>query len=305
MRRFIYIATIFFATITLAACTQGIDVEQQVGVGGDGLVKISFKTTIDGFEAVDVRAVDPDGIDIQNLTLFCFNEYGLFISTVRATITPDSSTSGVFEATIPQETGIIHFIANQNPNLYDENDFRGKSEASVIAAMEGASGVMIYWARFERDMTAGAPSINAQIAALPNGIELLRNQAKVSIANWNSEYLNVIGFVTTNRQAFGTVAPFHPEEGFVWPGSEPFVTLPQNTSLMSDITDIDTKAEDYLFESENDDQAPISVIIKGSVPGSSEQLYYRIVLIDENGDRIKIRRNCSYQINIVGELTYG
>ncbi|MBQ3209192.1 MAG: hypothetical protein IJB23_05180 [Alistipes sp.] len=305
MRRFIYIATIFFATITLAACTQGIDVEQQVGVGGDGLVKISFKTTIDGFEAVDVRAVDPDGIDIQNLTLFCFNEYGLFISTVRATITPDSSTSGVFEATIPEETGIIHFIANQNPNLYNENDFRGKSEASVIAAMEGASGVMIYWARFERDMTAGAPSINAQIAALPNGIELLRNQAKITIANWNNDYLNVIGFVTTNRQAFGTVAPFHPEEGFVWPGSEPFVTLPQNTSLMSDITDIDTKAEDYLFESENDDQAPISVIIKGSVPGSSEQLYYRIVLIDENGDRIKIRRNCSYQINIVGELTYG
>lgn len=305
MRRFIYIATIFFATITLAACTQGIDVEQQVGVGGDGLVKISFKTTIDGFEAVDVRAVDPDGIDIQNLTLFCFNEYGLFISTVRANITPDSSTSGVFEATIPQETGIIHFIANQNPNLYNENDFRGKSEASVIAAMEGASGVMIYWARFERDMTAGAPSINAQIAALPNGIELLRNQAKITIANWNNDYLNVIGFVTTNRQAFGTVAPFHPEEGFVWPGSEPFVTLPQNTSLMSDITDIDTKAEDYLFESENDDQAPISVIIKGSVPGSSEQLYYRIVLIDENGDRIKIRRNCSYQINIVGELTYG
>lgn len=305
MRRFIYIATIFFATITLAACTQGIDVDQQVGVGGDGLVKISFKTTIDGFEAVDVRAVDPDGIDIQNLTLFCFNEYGLFISTVRAAITPDSSTSGVFEATIPEQTGIIHFIANQNPNLYNENDFRGKSEASVIAAMEGASGVMIYWARFERDMTAGAPSINAQIAALPNGIELLRNQAKITIANWNSEYLNVIGFVTTNRQAFGTVAPFHPEEGFVWPGSEPFVTLPQNTSLMSDITDIDTKSEDYLFESENDDQAPISVIIKGSVPGSSEQLYYRVVLIDENGDRIKIRRNHSYQINIVGKLTYG
>lgn len=305
MRRFIYIATIFFATITLAACTQGIDVEQQVGVGGDGLVNISFKTTIDGFEAVDVRSVDPDGIDIQNLTLFCFNEYGLFISTVRATITPDSSTSGVFKATIPEQTGVIHFIANQNPNLYNENDFRGKSEASVIAAMEGASGVMIYWARFERDMTDGAPSINTQIAALPNGIELLRNQAKVSIANWNNDYLNVIGFVTTNRQAFGTVAPFHPEEGFVWPGSEPFVTLPQNTSLMSDITDINTKAEDYLFESENDDQAPISVIIKGSVPGSSEQLYYRIVLIDENGDRIKIRRNYSYQINIVGKLTYG
>ena len=279
--------------------------EQDIPISEPGYTNISFKTTIDGFDSVAVRAVDPDGLDIQNMTLFCFNNYGLFISTVRATIEANSTLSGVFNATIPEETSIIHFISNQNANLYNESDFRGKSEASVIAAMEGASGMMVYWARFEKDSSAGAPNINDQIAALPNGIELLRNQAKVSIANWNTDYLTVTGFVTTNRQAFGTVAPFHPVEGFVWPGSEPFVTMPQNTAIMSDITDINTKSEDYLFESENDDQTPISVIIKGRVPGSSEELYYRVVLVDDQGNRIKVRRNYSYVINIVGKLAYG
>ena len=302
MRRFIYIVAALFA-LTLTACTEGWG-EQDTPIVQEGYTNISFRTTVDGFESVAVRAVDPDGLDIQNMTLFCFNEYGLFISTVRATLVPESTTSGLFEATIPEQTSIIHFIANQNANLYNENDFRGKSEASVIAAMEGASGMMVYWARFEKDANS-SKNINEQIAALPNGIELLRNQAKVSIANWNSAYLNVTGFVTTNRQAFGTVAPFHPTEGFVWPGSEPFVTMPQNTAIMSDITDIDTKTEDYIFESENADQSPVSVIIKGSVPGSSEQLYYRVALIDDNGDRIKVRRNYSYVINIVGKLTYG
>ena len=306
MKRFIYSLTAILATVALStSCVQEFDVEQIVETP-EGFVKISFDASPEGFDAVNVRAVDPDGLDIQNLSLFCFSNYGLFIASVNATIVPDadSTTSGKFEAIVPEETHAIHFIANQNPNLYDDDDFRGKSEAEVIADMEGASGMMIYWARFVKDESLNT-DIAKQIAALPNGIELLRNQAKVSIANWNTPYLNVTGFVTTNRMAFGTVAPFSSTEGFVWPGNEPFVTLPRNTALMSDITDIDTKAEDYIFESANDDEHPISVIIKGSVPGSSQQLYYRVVLVDQNGDRILVRRNYSYVLNITGKLSYG
>ena len=304
MRKLIYFTTAFIAAMALTACTEDWQSIESVPAVKDGYVDISFKAAPEGFDTVSVRAVDPDGLDIQNIILFCFSNYELFITTVNAEIDTTTSTSGVFKATIPEETHIIHFIANQNSNLYNEEDFHGKSEAEVIAAMEGASGMMIYWARFEKNQSL-TTSINEQIAALPNGIELLRNQAKVSIANWNSQYLNVTGFTTTNRQAFGTIAPFHPVEGFVWPGSEPFVTMPRDKSLMSDITDVDNRTEDYIFESENDDSHPVSVIIKGSVPGSTEQLYYRVVLIDENGSRIPIRRNYSYVINIVGKLTYG
>ena len=304
MRKLIYIATAFIAAMALTACTEEWQSVESIPAAKDGYVDITFKAAPEGFDTVSVRAVDPDGLDIQNIILFCFSNYGLFITTVNAEIDTTTSTSGVFKATIPEETHSIHFIANQNSNLYNEEDFHGKSEAEVIAAMEGASGMMIYWARFEKDHSL-TTSINEQIAALPNGIELLRNQAKVSIANWQSPYLNVTGFTTTNRQAFGTIAPFHPVEGFVWPGSEPFVTMPRDKSLMSDITDVDNRTEDYIFESENDDSHPVSVIIKGSVPGSTEQLYYRVVLIDEQGNRIPIRRNYSYIINIVGKLTYG
>ena len=304
MKKLVNITLALLAVVALNSCSAQWQEAEQSAAVKDGYVDIAFKAAPEGFDTVGVRAVDPDGLDIQNIILFCFSNYGLFITTVGADIDSSTSTSGLFKATIPEETHIIHFIANQNPNLYNEEQFQGKSEAEVIAAMEGASGMMIYWARFEKNQSLST-SINEQIAALPNGIELLRNQAKVSIANWNSQYLNVSGFTTTNRQAFGTIAPFHPVEGFVWPGSEPFVTMPRDRSLMSDITDIDNRTEDYIFESENDDSHPVSVIIKGSVPGSTEQLYYRVVLIDDGGNRIPIRRNFSYVINIVGKLTYG
>ena len=300
----IYNIVLALLLLVSAVSCRSIELPEQSVEVPEGYVKIDFKAAPDGFDSVAVRAVDPDGLDIQNLTLFCFSNYGLFITTVNATLLTTHSTKGTFTAVIPEETHRIHFIANQNSNLYDEEKFRGKGEADVLAAMEGASGMMIYWARFEKDESLST-TISEQLTALPNGVQLLRNQAKVSIANWNNDYLIVKGFVTTNRQAFGTVAPFHPEEGFVWPGSEPFVTMPSNMSLLSDITDIDTKSEDYIFESENDSENPISVIIKGHLPGSTEELYYRIVLIDDNGDRILIRRNHSYVINIVGKLSYG
>ena len=105
MRRFIYIVAALFA-LTLTACTEGWG-EQDTPIVQEGYTNISFRTTVDGFESVAVRAVDPDGLDIQNMTLFCFNEYGLFISTVRATLVPESTTSGLFEATIPEQTSII------------------------------------------------------------------------------------------------------------------------------------------------------------------------------------------------------
>ena len=303
MRRFIHILVVAVVAILTGSCSQSGDIERLESIPS-GFVKVSFRATPEGFDRVDVRSVDPDGLDIHTMDLFCFSNYGLFITTINATLSTTTSTAGTFEAIIPEKTHRIHFVANHNANLFDEAAFRGKSEAEVMAAMEGASSMMIYWARFVKNEDSDK-TIDKQLQEIEGGIKLLRNHAKVSIANWTTDYLNVTGFVTTNRQAFGTVCPYSEEEGFVWPGTTPYVTLPENRSLLSDITDVDTAKEDYIFESKNDSEHPVSVIIRGSVPGSTEQLYYRIVLIDEDGDRILVRRNFSYVINIVGALTYG
>lgn len=272
------------------------------GDAPDGYVKVAFDVDVPEMTKVAVRAVDPDGVDIHNMTLFCFNPYGLFITAVDATLSPVTGVSGSFDAIIPEETKIIHFIANQNPGLYSDEDFVNKTEASVIADMEGASGMLIYWARFEA--SDNGETLKKELAA--NGaVQMIRNQAKVSIANWNTGYLNVTGFVTVGIHAFGTVAPHSNSEGFVWPGTQEYVTLPQNLALMSDIEDVNTKTEEYIFEHKNSSDNPVSVIIKGVQPGGDGELYYRVALVDSNGEQLLIKRNHSYVLNISGNLTHG
>ncbi len=298
----IILGSILCVISLLASCTEDSLWSNDANDATDGYIRVEFTTNIDNIQQVNTRSADPDGVDIQNLTLFCFNSYGLFITTVDASINKNSATDGTFKTEIPKETHIIHFIANQNSNLYNNKDFLNKNEEAVIADMEGASGMLIYWARFESN---GTQSINDQLKALPNGVELIRNQAMVRIADWNTPYFTVTGYVTTNIHAFGTVAPHHPSDGFVWPGNEPYVTLPLNTTQMSDIEDVNTKPEDYVFEHENTINNPISVIIKGRAAGSSQELYYRISLIDENGKQIPVRRNHAYNLHIDGTLTNG
>lgn len=280
----------------------------------EGWVEVEFNALAPHFSGVDVRAVDPDGVDVQNLSLFCFNNYGLFITISHAEIVPTvevPSLSGTYKAIIPEDTRIIHFIGNLNTKLYSNDHFANLSEDDVHSEMVGASGMITYWSRFVR---MGESSIQEQLKALNGGegIKLIRNQAKVSISNWETPNFVVTGFVTTNIHAFGTTAPYHPiyrfptpGTEFEWPGDEMFVTLPENLAMMSDITDVNTKPEDYVFEHENTYGNPVSVIIRGHKPDQSKDLYYRVMIIDPEGEQLMIRRNHHYKINISGELTYG
>ena len=286
----------------------------------DGYTKIEFTANITDPTSVSTRAVDPDGLDVNNMTLFCFNEFGLFISTETATLDRHTavdgvSDSGVYKATIPSHTRIIHFLANHSEGLYDESNFPGQTESMVIANMEGGSGMLVYWSRFEMDPES-EDNMQKQLSKLKytiggvtyQGIKLIRNQAKISIADWNTDKFVVSGFRTVNIPAFGTVAPHHPQHHFHivdnWETTEDFITLPDNQALMSDIVDINTKNEDYIFESENSGDRQVSVIIKGHNPLERKDQYYRILMQNEDGSNFLIRRNHHYKIQITGALTY-
>ena len=315
--------TMLLMTTMFVACQQDVDM---LGVESDssteqGYVNIEFSTNIPAMTEVAVRGVDPDGIDIQNMTLFCFNDFGLYITHVPATLNPTAekpSLSGSYVATIPEDTRIIHFVGNQNPDLLDADMFINRGEDEIQDDMVGASGMIIYWSRF---VFSNEGSFQQQLLNANNGegIKLIRNQAKVSIANGTSnEYINITGFVVTNIHAFGTTAPYHPVNRFptvgslnngiatefIWP-AEDFVTLPQNRVKMSNIADVYTKPEEYIFEHENSLQDPISVILRGTPAGSNRELYYRVMIIDQNGEQMMIRRNHHYKLNITGKLTYG
>lgn len=288
----------------------------------DGYMKVEFAANITDPTSVITRAVDPDGLDVNNMTLFCFNEFGLFISTetaelLRHTAVDGVSDSGVYSATIPSHTRIIHFLANHSEGLYDESNFPGQTESMVIANMEGGSGMLVYWSRFEMDsdssddMKTQLSKLKYNIAGVEyTGIKLIRNQAKISIPSWTTDKFVVTGFRTVNIPAFGTVAPYHPQEQFHivdnWETTEEFITLPDNQTLMSDIVDINTKSEDYIFETVNSGDRQVSVIIKGHAPGKStaDDKYYRIIMQREDGTNFMIRRNHHYTIQITDMLTY-
>ena len=108
----------------------------------DGYVNVSFNTEIPDMGEVVTKVVDPDGEDISTMSLLCFNEQGLFLATVQATLNPETATpsvSGSYTAAIPETTDRIHFLANQNMSLFDESEFVGKTESEVISAMAAQS----------------------------------------------------------------------------------------------------------------------------------------------------------------------
>lgn len=303
-KQIIYTVVILIGMLaTLGACRQDEWMDGALPTAKEGYLALRFSAEIPDMQEVETRAVDPDGGGVQNMTLFCFDTYGLFISTATATIHSTDLLNGTFDAQVPDNTRTIHFLANQNMSEFKEDDFRGKSETEVMSVLEGSSGKMIYWARF-----ACAPNDERKInEQLGNSIEMIRNQAQVSIAEWDTQWFTVTGFAVVNSNAFGTVAPYHPELGFdfTWPGSEDFVTLPLNDAKMSDIVDVSTSTSEYIFESENTADDPVSVIIRGHASGTTDDLYYRVLLLDENGEQLLIRRNFHYKLNIKGPLSYG
>lgn len=308
-KRIIYTVVILIGMLAiLGACRQDEWRDESLPAVKEGYLALRFSAEIPDMQEVETRAVDPDGGGVQNMTLFCFDTYGLFISTATATIQSTDLLNGTFDAQVPDNTRTIHFLANQNMSEFKEDDFRGKSEAEVMSVLEGSSGRMIYWARFACDSEDEA-DIKTQITAKGNKIEMIRNQAQVSIADWETASFIVTGFTVVNSNAFGTVAPYHPEKGydFVWPDDADFVTLPLNDAKMSDITDVSTSESEYIFECKNTSDDPVSVIIRGHLSGETDNddLYYRALLLDNKGEQLLIKRNFHYSLNITGALSYG
>lgn len=309
MRRYITITAFILSMILgISSCQEPVIVDLPSEPVQDGYMRISFDAEAPDMSEVQTKVVDPDGEDISNMTLFCFDARGLFLSTSTAKLTPDPgvpSLSGSFDAVVPQNTERIHFVANQNMNLFNEGEFVARTETEVLSIMEGSSGMMIYWSRFVKDASS-ALSISDQIKAA-GGVKLVRNHAKISVANPDNSYITITGFAAVNTNAFGTVAPYSDSYGWKAPTvAQPFVTIPHDESKLSDINDVRTIASEpsqYVFESPNTTEDPVSVILRGVKDGVAK--YYRVMIMDEEGEYIPVMRNHSYVINITGDLSYG
>ena len=296
------ILTYMFAVLLLAVSCQ----REDLAVPSDGdAFELAFRVQISDMAEVATKAVDPDGGGIQHIILYCFDEYGLFITTTTLSgnsHTPDGSNpslSGTFKATVPDHTKTVHVVGNQLLMDFDESAFRNKSEYEVMSGLEASAGRMIYWARMTVD----------EIKALQESgepVRLLRNQAKITVTVKEGIPFEMEGFVVTNTSAFGTVAPYNNASGeFVAPTSaDPFVTIPENDVKLGDFQDVRGNLEEYVFETRNTIEDPVNVIMKGSYAGGPS-LYYRVVLMDSEGDQLMLLRNHHYKVVVSDKLSYG
>ena len=303
MRKFLtYVMLIIFGFFMTLSCHVD-ELYQSRGSKEDLVLKIDV--VVPDMKQVDTKAVDPDGGGVQNIVLYCFDGYGLFISTVSLSgeeHKPDGSEpslSGSFQATVPDHTQIVHIVGNQNLTGFLEEDYRNRSEYEVMSALEASAGRMVYWAR----QTVGELKVKQESG---DPVKLIRNQAKVTVEVSDNVPFQVEGFVVTNSSAFGTIAPYNRESnGFEVPSAEnPFITIPADDSRLGDFLDVRGNMEEYIFETDNTIDNPVNVIIKGKYD-NGESLYYRVVMMDSNGDQMVILRNHHYKVIIGDKLSYG
>lgn len=297
--RFKYAFVVLAAMLT-TACYQSE--EQMHAPEGDGQ-RLEFVAQVPDMSLVETRAVDPDGGGVQQITIFCFDENNLFISTVTAEMQEAGnsiSLNGRFRVTVPDHAVMLQLVGNQNLTYFREDNYRGMSEVDVMASLEASAGRMIYWARKSVEELKQHDSNS-------NPVQLLRNQAKITLeVDSTKSSFEPQGWVVVNTNAFGTVAPYSAEHGgFLAPTiSNPFVTLPENRAKLGDFQDVRINDVEYIFETDNTEANPIDFIVKGKQNGG-DALYYRISLLDEQGNHVLIMRNFHYIVNIVGDLHYG
>ena len=355
-------------------------VDSEYGVFGDQ-IKLRLNIATPDPVVVQTKSVDPDGKDLHSLTLFCFDENGIFIDVADGTINGSADGEGIisqgsFDAVIPINTRIFHLLGNQNMARFEAGAFEMKSEDEVLSILEGSSGMLIYWARIEvpsnvNQLYANVPDADKRsepeaifdwitietnpankahkgVAGKGNPIIMLRNQAKFTIVSdgweeraqdktydesgneillprdpWKGPLFEVTGFAVCNTPAFGTVAPYHPEKGYpTWQSSaqsnlygladwllDKPITSPLNTDKMSDVNDVITSKDYYVFETDNKSTDPVDLILRGrnivdGVP-EAERYYYRVNILNEDGEYIAINRNHKYEIHVTGNLTNG
>ena len=291
-----YIAAIAGVMMMLTSCFRE-DLLSKDGVKSD-VITLDIKISVPDMSQVATKAVDPDGGGVQNITLFCFDQYGLFVSTLSADVKPASSgvsLTGSFKVEVPSHVKTVHLVGNQNLSYFAEGNYTGKSEIEVMSSLQASAGRMIYWAR-------------KSVSELQPGttVQLLRNQASFSVSVEQGVNFVENGWVVMNTSAFGTVAPYDNASGqFVAPSVDnPFVTVPEDETRLNSFYDVRLIDTEYYFETENTHENPVDVIIRGT-QASGEELYYRVSLLDSEGEPVNVMRNHHYKIIIAGELSYG
>lgn len=299
------------ALLAASACTDDalVSPSRPGVVDENGMVTLAFSTNIPELKLT--KSVDINGERINTLWLVAFNEEGYMVSRVLAeqtnTVQGTAGGTGTFTAQVPSSTRRLHFLANVNMDNFSDQDNIGRHENEVIAPLVSSSGNLVYWGR---ETFTNVPNL------ADHTIILYRNQALVDYNIIQNTGLEVTGWAICNQYAYGTVAPFNSSatelengNGFLFDlNLYDFVTtLPEAYNVkQSDDQDVGEASQSqeegtndprYLFETPNPEDDQVYVIMKIK-KGDGPELYYKIMLVDEDKEPYPIIRNHKYLIEI-------
>lgn len=283
MKKILYLLAIVLFSVGLHSCSDDDAVKSLPVVDGD-IIRLSFSTSISDQVKVSTRALDPTGTGINTLWLFNFDKDGVFLGRTQAQVPVQGQTEGKFSASVPSMTRVVHLLANQNLDSFDDNHMNGRHENYVMNGLVSTSGGIVYWGRVDGKKMGEATDFAALFSQT---IMLYRNLARITCTVNDG---TVQGMTICNKYAYGASIPFGASG---YPTATPdFVTLPDNKSKLKDETDVEpiTDGGVYIFESPNTGEDEMYAIVK------INDKYYKIMLLDGDKEPLPIIRNHSYNI---------
>lgn len=241
-------------------------------------------------------------------------------------------------ANIPAGTARIHIMANatkSNTVISGSNeaiDFSkaaewiGRHENNLMTSFENKTNndpadKMVYWGYVKKATSAEMATFLNGSADSDNIIHLLRNRAKIEV-NWKGYTSSItnIRYALGNVKEYGTVAPFNrkmtilsfPEtnkltDAAAWKKECTYITpsmnearWPADGSFSVNETEMWSNSSSYTFEQENSLEKPLKVIMEVTYTesGKDEKKWFQILLQNDEGVQIPVKRNHLYRINI-------
>lgn len=291
MKRFYFLLYIILCGLFMV--TSCVDDMEQNHVSSSDIVKLNFCTVIPDVVEVNTRSVDQDGWGIQSLWVFCFDASGNYIGRSLATMQGDVlDATREFSVEVSNQTCTVHLLGNQYLDDFQDAQYIGVHENTVMTGLVSTSNKITYWGRVTAESNEALKTAFTE-ATQSSPIPMYRNQAWISYQFEDESKKNIAGYAICNVYANGTSVPFNSAtQQFDWSTSNPFITTPATRLKATDPEDIDTEENKFIFETPNTGEDEIYLIFK-----DNDGKYYKVSVCDENKDPLPIYRNYHYIIN--------
>lgn len=247
-----------------------------------------------------------EGITNGAMQILCFDSNDKFVGMARDVNNTPSSDDGrnqSLRATVPSASTRLHFLANAN--ITPSNSWLGKSEEEVMAQLESrydANKQFVYWGYVSKNSIS---EMNEFLEDNSNVISLLRDRAKISINNQDSDVkearLTVCNAFASGRMlaAKRAAEDSSPVGSTIIEGYDlSKLHLPTHPSERINGTEAEMAETVFTFEHPNRPGDYLRVILKATHQDGTIR-YHHICLENDMHEAYPILRNHEYRINLI------